>query len=353
LPLLSHLRQVHKAVTHESSAIADLKAYFSHYKSLNAKAPLHLRPHPTEAGCQLLGGADDQADANLRQEINRARLAALMEQQQAERQDRSFQRKCLFCKKVFTGDRAVLFRHMFEVHGFNIGLPDNLVGVPELLDILQTHINELRCIYCMKTFKSHSVLKLHMRKKKHFRIDPHQTLYDRFYIVNYLHPGKDWQAAQEDDNVADEEDNPAKDAADAWDDWVEDDSDQDPCVCLFCPHAAPSSAECLAHTTSAHGFDLMAIRKQWNLDTYDSIKLINYVRRMVHERRCPTCLVQEATQEALVSHCTAQRHFGLNKDSPDWRNAQYLFPTYENDALLCGLYDSDDEGDGPFEPDDE
>jgi hypothetical protein len=42
----------------------------------------------------------------------------------------------------------------------------------------------------MKTFKSHSVLKLHMRKKKHFRIDPHQTLYDRFYIVNYLHPGK-------------------------------------------------------------------------------------------------------------------------------------------------------------------
>jgi hypothetical protein len=76
-------------------------------------------------------------------------------------------------------DRAVLFRHMFEVHGFNIGyfarlniylyvllsagqllklrfppelmshflrsLPDNLVGVPELLDILQTHINEYVC----------------------------------------------------------------------------------------------------------------------------------------------------------------------------------------------------------------
>jgi hypothetical protein len=35
-------------------------------------------------------------------------------------------------------------------------------------------------------FKSYSVLKLHMRKKKHFKIDARNKEYDRFYIINYL-----------------------------------------------------------------------------------------------------------------------------------------------------------------------
>ncbi len=44
----------------------------------------------------------------------------------------------------------------------------------------------IKCIYCEKTFKNHAVLKKHMRKKKHFKINAKDTSYDQFYMINYL-----------------------------------------------------------------------------------------------------------------------------------------------------------------------
>lgn len=32
-----------------------------------------------------------------------------------------------------------------------------------------------------------------MRKKKHFKINPRNRIYDRFYVVNYIEPGKNWE----------------------------------------------------------------------------------------------------------------------------------------------------------------
>ena len=51
---------------------------------------------------------------------------ALLEIQQSERSDTSFNRGCLFCPQVLKGNRSVLFSHMLEEHGFTVGLPDNL-----------------------------------------------------------------------------------------------------------------------------------------------------------------------------------------------------------------------------------
>ena len=51
---------------------------------------------------------------------------ALLEIQQSERMDTSFDRGCLFCPQTPKGNRAVLFTHMLEEHGFSVGLPDNL-----------------------------------------------------------------------------------------------------------------------------------------------------------------------------------------------------------------------------------
>ena len=39
---------------------------------------------------------------------------------------------------------------------------------------------------CEKTFRDKVVLKEHMRKKQHRKINPKNTSYDRFYIINYL-----------------------------------------------------------------------------------------------------------------------------------------------------------------------
>jgi hypothetical protein len=42
-------------------------------------------------------------------------------------------------------------------------------------------------------FKSREVLKEHMRKKAHKKINPQNRAYDEFYLVNYLEFGKNWE----------------------------------------------------------------------------------------------------------------------------------------------------------------
>ena len=42
------------------------------------------------------------------------------------------------------------------------------------------------CLFCEKEFKEWSILKDHMRKKGHKRLDPKNKEYDRFYVINYL-----------------------------------------------------------------------------------------------------------------------------------------------------------------------
>lgn len=58
------------------------------------------------------------------------------------------------------------------------------------------HIFSLICIYCEKTFKDRSVLKEHMRKKFHKCVNPNNKIYDKFYIINYLEPGRTWKQRQ-------------------------------------------------------------------------------------------------------------------------------------------------------------
>ena len=58
----------------------------------------------------------------------------MLEHQQSERCDTEFKRSCLFCGLVVMGNRAPLFRHMMESHGFSVGQPDNL-GTPPFVPL--------------------------------------------------------------------------------------------------------------------------------------------------------------------------------------------------------------------------
>lgn len=98
----------------------------------------------------------------------------------------NFHSKCLFCKEVFVGNRNILFEHMVKIHHFHVGSPDNMVNIHQFLSILREKLDNCICIYCEKTFKNHSVLKLHMKKKKHVKINPNNKIYDQFYLINYL-----------------------------------------------------------------------------------------------------------------------------------------------------------------------
>ncbi|KAL3899830.1 MAG: hypothetical protein SGCHY_001769 [Lobulomycetales sp.] len=65
-----------------------------------------------------------------------------------------------------------------------------MVFVRDLLSLLDTKLNtHFTCILCEKTFASGVMLRSHQRKKKHFKLNPANENYDRFYICNYILDG--------------------------------------------------------------------------------------------------------------------------------------------------------------------
>jgi hypothetical protein len=48
------------------------------------------------------------------------------------------------------------------------------------------------------------MLKEHIRKKKHLKINSKNRFYDRFYLVNYLEADKTWQDLREEIDQIDE-----------------------------------------------------------------------------------------------------------------------------------------------------
>jgi hypothetical protein len=75
---------------------------------------------------------------------------------------------------------------------------------------------------------------------------------------------------------------------------------------------------------------------------YDVIKVINYIRRCQMSASCFACKQTFIDTELLTKHiheagCISQ------EPAQGWRDAQYLFPTFDNDALLTLDFGTDDE----------
>ncbi|XP_015270934.1 PREDICTED: zinc finger protein 277 [Gekko japonicus] len=274
-------------------------------------------------------------DRTLREKLQQQRLREVLEQQQRERYDTDFCGTCMFCDKEFTGNRSVLLNHMANDHAFNIGLPDNIVNWKEFFGVLQKKIDSLQCLYCEKIFRDKNTLKDHMRKKQHRKINAKNKEYDRFYIINYLEFGKSWEEVQSED---DREllDNQEED----WSDWEE----HPVCaVCFFCEKQTDTTEKLYVHMEEAHGFDLLKIKSDYGLNFYQQVKLVNFIRREVHQGRCYSCQNTFQSKKELTSHMEETKHITFLPDRSIWDQPQYYFPTYENDTLLCTLSDSDDE----------
>ena len=268
--------------------------------------------------------ADDlPEDKNLRGKLKDERLTLVLKQQQKERYDESFSHSCLFCRKVFTGNRKMLFEHMNFDHNFSVGLPDNVVFVEEFLKVLDGKLSLNLCLYCEKTFKDRNVLKEHMRKKQHKKINPLNHTYDKFYVINYSDPGKGWKEIMAEFEEAGRDED--------WSDWCEPAAEA---VCLFCQYKSSELEDISVHHKLVHSFDLNHLQECYSF--YQQIKVINYVRRQVHEKKCIYCDQGCESDEELKRHMEASEHF-LLPDKSIWDQAQFYFPTYENDALLCQL----------------
>ncbi|CAI9724398.1 finger 277 [Octopus vulgaris] len=341
--LLRHLIISHKLVVADVKLIANLKKYILYWKK-------RMKGHPITDFCSTIVLNSKESDIGkrenyyllsdvfpedkyLRQYLQKKRLETALEVQQKERTDQTFSRDCLFCREHFLGNRSELFNHMAFDHGFNVGQPDNLVFVSEFLNKLQQKLDNLQCLYCEKTFRDRPTLKEHMRKKQHKRIKSNNTLYDKYYIINYLEIGKNWENFE-----SSEEFSTDFDCEENWDGWH--DESGSTAVCLFCDFSSADADILLQHMKDSHGLDLNLLKKEHNLDFYQQVKLINYIRRQVHLLKCISCDKQFESKDVLMLHLHSSGHSQQIPKSNMWMQPQYYFPTYENDNLLCQLMDN-------------
>ena len=161
---------------------------------------------------------DSAQESKLRSESCQKHLLFMCQLQEQERQ-MSFNRKCLFCKDQFSR-RLEYFEHLKEIHGFNTGHPDNLVKINKLLNFCQDLLDKNICISCKKEFPDSLLLRRHMRKKKHFKINSIDTNFDQFYMINY----KKEKDAPLEDHQEDEA---------GYSDWEEDTEKDEVTMCLF------------------------------------------------------------------------------------------------------------------------
>ncbi|XP_053282663.1 zinc finger protein 277 isoform X2 [Pleuronectes platessa] len=174
-----------------------------------------------------------------------------------------------------------------------------------------------------------------MRKKAHRRINASNSEYDRFYIINYLELGKTWEEVQSEDDreLVDNDDD------DDWSDWQ---AHPPSAVCLFCDDQSETMEQIYTHMKDSHDFDLHKLRTELNLRFYQQVKLVNFIRRQIHQSRCYGCEGKFLSRADVLRHIAAAGHVMKLPDVSTWDQPQYYFPTYENDALLCSLSDSDE-----------
>jgi hypothetical protein len=271
-------------------------------------------------------------DKELRQKLHLQRLKMVISIQEKERNDLHFSKMCLFCSQVFTGNRSSLFMHMLEQHNFNIGHYDNVVFVDEFLHIIEKKLNNLQCLFCEKIFKDRPTLKDHMRKKQHRKLDPMNTEYDKYYIVNYLEFGKTWRELTEEEDY-EVVSRPSHDERELTSFGEE----EPPIHCLFCTRVSQDWSHIEDHMLKDHHFSLSASTEGTRLDFYLKVKVVNFIRRQIHFRCCPHCGRKFDCSSDLHEHMAGENHCRLPSDWTLWNQSQYLFSTFENDSLLYYL----------------
>ncbi|XP_069759918.1 zinc finger protein 277 isoform X2 [Narcine bancroftii] len=321
--LLKHMILEHKLVISDVKLIVDFRRYILYWKKRFTEQPLADFCSVIRTNSQAMEEKQEDyyllcdvlpEDRVLREQLQQKRLEEVLEQQQLERNDSNFYHICLFCNGEFSGNRAVLFNHMAKEHAFNVGLPDNIVYCNEFLDLVQKKVDSLQCLYCEKTFRDKNTLRDHMRKKQHRRINAKNQEYDRFYTINYLEFGKNWEEVQsEDDSEIIEEPD------DDWSDWQ---GNPTCAVCLFCEKAKDSTEKLHLHMKTAHCFDLLKLKSEMGLNFYQQVKLINFIRREIYQRRCFRCGETFNSKAEIVNHMTETDHIMSLLDRSAWDQPQ-------------------------------
>ncbi|KAI9274207.1 hypothetical protein BY458DRAFT_539499 [Sporodiniella umbellata] len=107
----------------------------------------------------------------------------------------------------------------------------------------------------------------------------------------------------------------------SWDDWH--DEEQTNIQCLYCQTTLPSTTETFQHMKTSHEFDFQALRQSLQLDFYECIRLINYIRQQVKEN-------------------AGYSETSFDKTNDLFKQDVYLQPVLEDDVFLFAF--DDDQG---------
>lgn len=351
-PILHHLSTKHKFVIGNVEQVADLRQYILYWGKLRC---LDLRDYCVIFNTNSEPGAKEMSetfyllcnklpeDNRLRMTLRQIKLKYLVEQKEKERNDRNFSRKCIYCSQIIVGGMTNCFHHLTFQHGFSLGNPDNIVFGAKLLDILQEKLLKIQCLFCEKTFKTHQLLRTHMRKQQHRSLNPKNKIYDKFYLLNYLRPGIPWEEAKRDlvrendkESFADDWGERRQHEEQQWDDWQNDDTPS--ATCLFCQYTTKVKTRLLQHMKLHHMFDFQDIMKKFSF--YEQVKIVNFIRSCMAECRCLKCQLVFASPELLQDHLSQSKHCVL-PDQRVWNLSRYHIPVVENDGLLCQLEDGE------------
>eukprot|EP00056_Hartaetosiga_gracilis_P006277 m.95148 g.95148 ORF g.95148 m.95148 type:complete len:667 (+) comp12425_c0_seq2:24-2024(+) len=231
---LAHLLQEHSVVIAEVEKISNLKQYLGYYgrrykllspqegkegallkfclllkpKQRNDDSDTSHKSSNTDNSANILKTSTPHSvhqsdmffvlglmadDGEVRQRVNEELLQQVLECKKVERKS-NFQRKCFFCKDgdVITNTKDY-FDHLYGRHALNLGHPDNIVHVSSMLSFLEGIISTRTCPYCRKQFDDWTKFKAHLRKKRHYKLDPKDERFDEFYIKTFTTPGVPWQ----------------------------------------------------------------------------------------------------------------------------------------------------------------
>lgn len=354
-----HLLKEHKIVVREMELIVDPKRYVEHWRQRFAKdsvdkifpkiVPKEGEPHFGEADYYYEMSEQLQEDYSLRQTLAMRRLEEALSCQQREREDTHFSLQCIFCRYTARGNRSKIIHHLYMIHHLNLGSPDNLVFVTEYIEHLKEKLVRNECIYCEKTFADRNILMDHMRKRNHREVNPKNHYYDKFYIINYLELGKRWlDVLGEDfeDTTTAFQESDDEEEEDSWCEWQEDnlDIDEHRVVCLLCDHSTENAETLLEHMKEKHEFDLVTLIRDAKLETYQRMKLINYIRKQNFNAVCWKCgKADNGNLIGLHKHLEeSEKPIKALPDRSMWDTEEFLVPIFGNDHFLWmleGLFD--------------
>ncbi|XP_053659144.1 zinc finger protein 277 [Anopheles marshallii] len=348
---LAHLYLIHRLVVADVKEVACLPSYCYYWKE-------KFNSEPVEKYCssmllnQLPDGTTSQnekyyllsdvepLDYEVRQRLRREKLNLVLTRHQFERTDQTFHRGCLYCRDYRSETRPEYISHLYTKHFLLLGKPEHLVFVDELIDIVQEKLNQLLCLFCEKLFKDRPTLKEHMRKKGHKRINPDNHYYDRFFLVNYRLKQKPEYvpiAKRKEESRVFASDS---DSDSDWSDW---NGEEQTTTCLFCTHTETCIDRLKQHMVEKHKFNFD--QSVVGMSFYQRVKVVNFIRRQMHIRKCIACGEQYNDYECLCKHLEESDHFLLDKANCAWDQPEYFFPTYEDDQFLCHLEEVENEKD--------